>query len=76
MGKSVSPDKGKTTKFSVVTPVFLRYEIEDLVGIYEPSRSEVITFILTSWFHDNEEKIEKRKAKYTAYRTSRAKRLR
>ena len=68
MGKSISPTQAETKRPSITIPVFLNDELEALVGIYAPSLSEVVVFVVQSWLHDNEEKVERRVAKYQAFK--------
>ena len=70
MGKSISPEHSETERFSITIPVFLHYELKELIGPYGTSMSDVITQIIQAWFTDNEQNIETRLAKYKKFRSS------
>jgi Arc/MetJ-type ribon-helix-helix transcriptional regulator len=53
-----------TVRTTVTLQKFLHFQIEKLVGIYGPSVSEVIGFVLQSWLHENDEKIQRQQARF------------
>jgi hypothetical protein len=68
MGKSVSPQHSKTKHFSITIPVFLNYELEELIGTYGTSMSAVIIHIVNTWLTQNKNNVKERLAEYKEFR--------
>jgi hypothetical protein len=64
--------EGDTIRFKITLPAFTVFELDDLVGIYAPSRAQVAAHAVEQWLHDNEEKIALRKARYAEFLKSRS----
>jgi Arc/MetJ-type ribon-helix-helix transcriptional regulator len=62
-----------TVRTTVTLPKFLHFQLEKLVGIYGPSVSEVIGFVLQSWLHENDEKVQRQQARFEEFANRRRK---
>lgn len=71
MGKSSSPRHSETVQFSITTPVFLCYELDQMIGAFGTSRSEVAATILDRWITGNKKDVRDRIAEYKKFKSSR-----
>ena len=74
MGKSSSPGRSETVQFSITTSVFLCHELDQMIGAFGTSRSEVVATILDRWLTDNKNVVQDRIAEYRKFKTARDRR--
>jgi hypothetical protein len=58
---------GETLRPTVTLPAFLHDQLSSLKGIYGPSLSEVVGFVLQSWLHDNDDRVQRQKERYKEF---------
>jgi hypothetical protein len=63
-----SASRSHTKRPTITLGAYLHTQLNALVGIYGPSLSEVVGFIVQSWLHDNDEKVTRQMKRYAAFR--------
>ena len=62
--------RGDTKRPTITLTAFVHFQLNDLVGIYGPSLSEVVGFIIQSWLHENDANVTRQRRRFAAYRRS------
>ena len=63
--KSAAQD---TDREHVTFPKFTLHQLSKMVGAYEPSRPEVIRWIVQTWLHENRDKVAQQVQEYREYK--------
>jgi hypothetical protein len=74
MGKSSSPHHSETVQFSITTTVFIRHELDQMIGAFGTSRSEIAGSIIDRWLTDNKTAVRDRIAEYEKFKRARDRR--
>lgn len=61
------PTKPDTSRTNVTFPNFIQHQLDQMVGAYQPSRPQVVTWIVETWLHENSERVDEQVRKYQAY---------
>ena len=73
MAKKESTSKPDTNREHVTFPNFTLHQLDKMVGAYEPTRPEVIKWIVQTWLHENRDKVVQQVHEYSQYKALRDK---